>query len=95
MINRYYGWYSDSGHPEVVSFQFPYDLDNWYQVRKKPIMISEYGAGTIDGFHKDPSTMFTEDHHQLVLVWPARPTPSPILYANLSIQNRSRGGGWF
>ena len=62
MINRYYGWYSDSGHPEVVSFQFPYDLDNWYQVRKKPIMISEYGAGTIDGFHKDPSTMFTEDY---------------------------------
>ena len=61
-LNRYYGWYSDSGHPEVVPYQLSYDLDNWYQVRKKPIMISEYGAGTIDGFHKDPSTMFTEDY---------------------------------
>lgn len=62
MINRYYGWYSDSGHPEVVPYQLSYDLDNWYQVRKKPIMISEYGASTIDGLHKDPSTMFTEDY---------------------------------
>ena len=62
MINRYYGWYSDPGHPEVVPYQLSYDLDNWYQVRKKPIMISEYGAGTIDGLHKDPSTMFTEDY---------------------------------
>ena len=62
MINRYYGWYSDSGHPEVVSYQLSYDLDNWYQMRKKPIMISEYGAGTVDGLHKNPSTMYTEDY---------------------------------
>ena len=62
MINRYYGWYSDSGHPEVVPYQLSYDLDNWYQVRKKPIMVSEYGAGTIDGLHKNPSTMYTEDY---------------------------------
>ena len=62
MINRYYGWYSDSGHLEVVPYQLSYDLDNWYQVRKKPIMISEYGASTIDGFHKNPSTMFTEGY---------------------------------
>ena len=44
MINRYYGWYSDSGHSEVVPYQLSYDLDNWYQVRKKPVMVSEYGA---------------------------------------------------
>ena len=37
MINRYYGWYSDSGHSEVVPYQLSYDLDNWYQVRKKPV----------------------------------------------------------
>ena len=59
MINRYYGWYSDSGHPEVVSYQLSHDLDNWYQVRKKPIMISEYGAGTIDGLHEDPPVRTT------------------------------------
>ena len=61
-LNRYYGWYSDSGHPEVVPYQLSYDLENWYQVRKKPIMISEFGAGSVDGLHKSPSTMFTEDY---------------------------------
>ena len=68
MINRYYGWYSDPGHPEVVPYQLSYDLDNWYQVRKKPIMISEYGAGTIDGLHEDPPTEFTEDYQVELLM---------------------------
>ena len=68
MINRYYGWYSDSGHPEVVPYQLSYDLDNWYQVRKKPIVVSEYGAGTIDGLHKDPPMMFTEDYQVQLLM---------------------------
>ena len=66
-LNRYYGWYSDSGHPEVVPYQLSYDLDNWYQVRKKPIMISEFGAGSVDGLHKSPSTMFTEDYQVDIL----------------------------
>ena len=68
MINRYYGWYSDSGHPEVVPYQLSYDLDNWYQLRKRPILISEYGAGTIDGLHEDPPTMFTEDYQVELLM---------------------------
>ena len=68
MINRYYGWYSDSGHPEVVCYQLSYELDNWYQVRKKPMMISEYGAGTIDGFHRDPPTLYTEDYQAELLM---------------------------
>ena len=54
MINRYYSWYSDPGHPEIVPYQLSYDLDNWYQVGKMPVMISEYGAGTIDGLHEEP-----------------------------------------
>ena len=68
MINRYYGWYSDSGHPEVVPYQLSYDLDNWYQVWKKPIVVSEYGAGTIDRLHEDPPMMFTEDYQVQLLM---------------------------
>ena len=30
-------------------------------------MISEFGAGSVDGLHKSPSTMFTEDYQVDIL----------------------------
>ena len=62
MINRYYGWYSDYGHTEVIEKQLIQDVTEWNEVFSRPIMISEYGADTISGFHSDPSQMFTEDY---------------------------------
>lgn len=50
-VNRYYSWYSDIGHIEVVDLQLKYDLDNWYKTFNKPIIVTEYGAGTVTGFH--------------------------------------------
>lgn len=50
-VNRYYGWYSDIGHIEVVDLQLTYDLTNWYKKFKKPIIVTEYGADTVTGLH--------------------------------------------
>ncbi|XP_076452855.1 beta-glucuronidase-like [Babylonia areolata] len=60
-INRYYGWYSDTGHTEVIHLQLTYDLNGWRSKHKKPIMITEYGADTIVGLHEEPSFTFTEE----------------------------------
>ena len=62
MLNRYYDWYDNGGHPEVVPYALRYDLGQWRQRQKKPIMISEYGAGTISGIHKDPPVMWSEEY---------------------------------
>lgn len=50
-VNHYYAWYSDMGHIEVIGLQIKYDLDKWHKTFKKAIILSEYGADTIQGFH--------------------------------------------
>jgi beta-glucuronidase len=56
-VNRYYGWYSDSGDLDLINMQLSYDLDGWYSKYNKPIIVSEYGADTVQGLHSDPSFM--------------------------------------
>ncbi|RXG68402.1 Beta-glucuronidase, partial [Armadillidium vulgare] len=51
MLNRYYAWYSDTGHLNVITIQTETEFNNWFSTYNKPIMISEYGAGTIPGLH--------------------------------------------
>jgi len=61
-VNRYYSWYTDSGHLELIEFQLEKDLRDWYEKFKKPVFLTEYGADTIAGFHQDPPIMFTEEY---------------------------------
>ena len=51
-INQYYGWYDDPGHLEVIYSQVSTKLENWYTTHTKPMLITEYGAGTISGLHE-------------------------------------------
>ena len=51
-INRYYGWYKNMGYTNLIPYEFSYDLEQWHNIEKKPMIISEYGAGTIAGFHE-------------------------------------------
>jgi beta-glucuronidase len=59
-VNRYFGWYSDSGKLEVIESQLMADLYKWFKHFGKPILLSEYGADTIAGFLSDPPDMFSE-----------------------------------
>ena len=49
---RYFGWYSDTGHTELITRQTVNDLRHWHSVRGKPMVITEYGADTIAGMHQ-------------------------------------------
>ena len=51
-LNRYYAWYSDVGHTELIQLQLGNDLESWHHKYNKPIMITEYGADTIAGLHR-------------------------------------------
>ncbi|XP_077995445.1 beta-glucuronidase-like [Glandiceps talaboti] len=66
-INSYYGWYTDTGHPEVIELQLEHNLREWFKTRNKPIMQTEYGAGSVIGVHEDPSVAFSEDYQVEVL----------------------------
>eukprot|EP01120_Amphizonella_sp_Union-15-10_P012278 TRINITY_DN5425_c0_g1_i1.p1 TRINITY_DN5425_c0_g1~~TRINITY_DN5425_c0_g1_i1.p1 ORF type:complete len:614 (+),score=93.28 TRINITY_DN5425_c0_g1_i1:58-1899(+) len=60
-VNRYYGWYTDTGHLELIQAQLTYDLNGWFSKYGKPVLVSEYGADTVPGIHEDPPVVFTED----------------------------------
>lgn len=61
-VNRYYSWYSDPGHLELIQFQLENELRGWHERFKQPVILSEYGADAITGFHQDPPVMFSEDY---------------------------------
>lgn len=60
-LNRYFGWYSDHGHLEVIGLQLKKELQEWYEKHRKPIIMTEYGADTIAGLHKIPPVAFSEE----------------------------------
>ncbi|WP_020618017.1 beta-glucuronidase [Paenibacillus daejeonensis] len=61
-LNRYYGWYVEGGEWEIASLQLSQELDEWQQLfPDKPIIMTEYGADTIAGFHDVDPVMFTEE----------------------------------
>ena len=60
-VNRYYAWYNDHGHLDVIGLQLENEMNKWYNKYHKPIIMSEYGADTIAGYHKTPAVAFTEE----------------------------------
>lgn len=50
-LNRYSSWYSDSGHLEIIRYQIYNELEAWTRKFKKPILVTEYGAGSLSGLH--------------------------------------------
>lgn len=61
-LNRYWGWYSDHGHLEVIGLQAEKELNEWYEKYHKPILMTEYGADAVAGMHKYPPVTFTEEY---------------------------------
>lgn len=61
-VNRYYSWYQDPGSLELVEHQVEWELSGWFRNFNKPVIMTEYGADAIAGFHQDPPVMFTEEY---------------------------------
>ncbi|WP_028986218.1 beta-glucuronidase [Thermicanus aegyptius] len=66
-VNRYPSWYTDSGHLEVIERQLEIELTKWHTRFNQPVMMTEYGADTIAGFHSDPPVMFSEEYQCALL----------------------------
>ncbi|QKS72502.1 beta-glucuronidase [Paenalkalicoccus suaedae] len=62
-FNRYYGWYENSGELDVAKVRLAAELAAWEKrCPGKPMMMTEYGADTIAGYHEIVPTMFTEEY---------------------------------
>lgn len=57
-FNQYYGWYGGEVD-NIKNIRWEVDLD-------KPIIISEFGAGALQGFHADSLTRWSEEFQDLL-----------------------------
>ncbi len=61
-LNRYYGWYTEGGRIEEGCARLSQELDALHAKFGKPIILSEFGADTVAGWHAEPPEMFSEEY---------------------------------
>ncbi|XP_037087005.1 beta-glucuronidase-like [Pollicipes pollicipes] len=61
-INRYFAWYQDSGRTELIERQIVAEALAWRRTFGKPLIVSEYGAGSVAGLRDLPAFIWTEDY---------------------------------
>ena len=63
-INRYWGWYAQSGEIQKGAAVLNQEIDGLYATLKKPIIVSEFGVDTFPGMHAEQPEMFTEEYQK-------------------------------
>lgn len=66
-LNRYYAWYENHGDLSTILPRFGKEIEDFYNEHKKPIILSEFGADTIEGLHALPSESFSEEFQVEIL----------------------------
>jgi len=61
-LNRYFGWYSQSGQIEEGVRLLEQELELIHRRYPKPFVLAEFGADTIPGHHANPPEMFSEEY---------------------------------
>ncbi len=61
-VNRYNGWYTQSGRIAEGMQLLSADLDRIHARYQKPLLLSEFGADAVAGTHAEPSEMFSEEY---------------------------------
>jgi len=61
-MNRYYGWYSFGGRLDEGIQASEQELDATHAKFGKPIIVAEFGADTLPGWHSEPAEMFSEEY---------------------------------
>ena len=67
-INKYPGWYEIPGEIDAAKQSMSDMLDEIYSKYKLPIIIAEFGADTIAGFHALPGEMWTEEYQRDLII---------------------------
>jgi beta-glucuronidase len=61
MLNRYYGWYANTGDLDGAEIAWRQELEGWAS-EGKPIIITEYGADTMPGLHSLVPQPWSEEY---------------------------------
>ena len=61
-LNRYYGWYSQTGDLNTAEAALEADLRAWQEKYTKPMIMTEYGADTQAGVHSVIDMPWSEEY---------------------------------
>ena len=61
-LNRYYGWYDEIGNIGAIEPLYKEDLGQYHEKFHKPIIVTEFGADTVEGIHSLYSMAFSEEY---------------------------------
>ena len=60
-VNRYYGWYADTGDLASAERHLESELRGWAR-HGKPILVTEFGADATPGLHMLPPAVWSEEY---------------------------------
>ena len=60
-LNRYWGWYVQPANLEAARAMLEKELDAVHAQLAKPVVITEFGADTLPGFHSTDELMWSEE----------------------------------
>lgn len=66
-LNRYYGWYLDTGDLASAEEHLEAELRGWQATFAKPIVMTEYGADTVVGLHAVLDQPWSEEYQTAYL----------------------------
>jgi beta-glucuronidase len=66
-LNRYFGWYTQGGRLDEGCALLSAELDALHEQYPKPLLLTEFGADTIPGWHAQPPEMFSEEYQAEML----------------------------
>ncbi len=66
-LNRYFGWYTESGRLDAGCERLDAELDAIHAKYPKPLLLTEFGADAIAGHHAQPPEMFSEEYQAEML----------------------------
>jgi beta-glucuronidase len=66
-INRYYGWYTDPADLELAGRKLDAELEEIHAAHRKPILVTEFGADSVEGYHATTAQLFTEEYQSALL----------------------------
>ncbi|XP_058457881.1 beta-glucuronidase isoform X3 [Malaya genurostris] len=65
-FNRYNGWYQNAGKLNMITNRVMDEAHAWHTKHNKPVLMSEYGADTMEGLHLLPAYIWSEDYQSQV-----------------------------
>jgi beta-glucuronidase len=70
-LNRYYGWYVDTGDLAAAERNLESELRAWAR-HGKPILVTEFGADAIAGMHALPPAVWSEEYQHALIAMSLR-----------------------